>query len=669
MQLLDSIINRDFSRGRIAKSVVADILVPDNAVANSVNVVFDEQIGGARVRKGTTIFANLAYDFAVGQNYQAGISVLAEVRGVNWYAQTYTPGAVEDITVGVRLKMIRTGTSVGNITAQIVATTAGSPNTTVLATSSRDGSEISTVSAAFIDFIFPATVIPADAATVYAIRVSYPAGDGTHFIVWIKDTAGAYAGGGAFSSVNSGASWAAIASNDFQFQVLYGLNTYYESPLGFFVGAVEGVVQSIAIFNVPQTGTGVIFYRDPVTGDYQTSDEEQLDPNARNRIAILNGDIFRVNGEDLMTNSVLNTDGQEWETVNCFTDIDGRSPSLVYVFKNQMIVSGVTGGGVDYASRIWFSSVVDPTLSPFITWSQDPVTGDFIDVNPDDGGVITGFSDASGFLLVFKNNTFYRTDIINKTVDLDNIYNVGAVSQEGIVKCLGLTYFYTGIDIRRTDGGFPEIISRIGISDLLEQVQTPEDVFLETDGLNVYVSFNGITIDGIGYDNATFKFSPRDNSWSVHNYNQQFGVSQLLYEPASDLVQVPIIQTWNGKLLQINDGINDDKGTVDLANNVPVKYFLQTHDLEMGDRSHTKNISDMFVVYMSDGGEGTFLARENDGDYQVILNRLNKRVNVGRNVQLQAEFFTFRWQGEANSMRPLLEGYHLPKVTDLGIIH
>jgi hypothetical protein len=270
---------------------------------------------------------------------------------------------------------------------------------------------------------------------------------------------------------------------------------------------------------------------------------------------------------------------------------------------------------------------------------------------------------------VFKNNTFYRTDIINKTVDLDNIYNVGAVSQEGIVKCLGLTYFYTGIDIRRTDGGFPEIISRIGISDLLEQVQTPEDVFLETDGLNVYVSFNGITIDGIGYDNATFKFSPRDNSWSVHNYNQQFGVSQLLYEPASDLVQVPIIQTWNGKLLQINDGINDDKGTVDLANNVPVKYFLQTHDLEMGDRSHTKNISDMFVVYMSDGGEGTFLARENDGDYQVILNRLNKRVNVGRNVQLQAEFFTFRWQGEANSMRPLLEGYHLPKVTDLGIIH
>src|SRR3990167_2213773 len=45
---------RDFRKGRIAKSAVADSLIPENSVSESQNVNFDQKIGTGVVRFGTT---------------------------------------------------------------------------------------------------------------------------------------------------------------------------------------------------------------------------------------------------------------------------------------------------------------------------------------------------------------------------------------------------------------------------------------------------------------------------------------------------------------------------------------------------------------------------------------------------------------------------------------
>lgn len=658
MQILDPITERDFRRGRISKNVVAQSLVPENSVAESLNVVFDEQIGGARVRKGTTIFANLVYNRGQNQSNLTGASTTAHVFTPNDYAQTYTVIQGEQIAIGFSVKLYRVG-SPGLIVLTLRSTVAGVPDA-IIATGYYDGNTVTTgVGGTFYDIQIPPQFL--NGGDTYAFALACPTGDVANYIVWLKDVAGTFPGGAAYSSGDSGVTWSAIAANDFQFKVYHGVTGYNEEPLGFFIGLFDGTVQkAVAYFVSPSVGGTKTYYYTTTINEWRIANTPDLDDDARNRIAILNDRIFRANGVDAMTSS---EDLATWTTDDCITT-DGVIPALLFVYKNTMLASG----DADFRSRIYFSSLVAPNSNPFITWDTDPDDGDWIDVNPDDGGVITGFSSASGFVIVFKNNAMYRTDVINKIVDLDNVYNVGATSQEAIVKCLGLTYFYSGVSVYRTEGGFPEEISRMGISDFLEQVTNPDDVFLETDGLNVYVSMEDITVNNINYMNLTLKFSPRDESWSVHTYQQRFGVSQLLSDPNQDLVSVPLIQTWNGKITQINSGVGDDKGNIDLANMVAVPYFLETQEKEMGNRAHTKQISDKVVVYTKEGGESQLLIKQDDKDFKTADIQLTRRVNVGaNNINYIAHFFTFRWQGSTSTMRPLLEGYHLPKVTDMGV--
>jgi len=117
-------------------------------------------------------------------------------------------------------------------------------------------------------------------------------------------------------------------------------------------------------------------------------------------------------------------------------------------------------------SSITFSAA----LNTFLTWNVNPSTGDWIDINPDDGGYNTAFQETSTFALVFKNNAMYRLDTVNKSTDPQNIFNIGAVTQEATVACQGLVYFFSGTDIRQTDGGFPQQISRAAVQDIINAI-------------------------------------------------------------------------------------------------------------------------------------------------------------------------------------------------------
>lgn len=282
------------------------------------------------------------------------------------------------------------------------------------------------------------------------------------------------------------------------------------TPLGLsaFVGPGGTINLLLAVFS-----DGTLYYYDPSIGTWTASDQTVLSNTNKSRFAILGGSAFFTNSEDGMMDS---SDGASWGTTN---SISTYKPSIIFRYKGRMLA----GGDQTLPSRIFFSSIVDPTSTPFITWNVDPSIGDWIDINPDDGGRLTGFSESSTFCLVFKDTGMYRLDTVAKTVDAQNIFNVGAISQESIVLCQGTTYYFSGLDIRRTNGGYPEQISR-PIQDFVDAIPRDnwESVCAGTDGVNVYFSIGNVTVNRRNYTNIWLKFSTRDQSWSVHSYAGDF---------------------------------------------------------------------------------------------------------------------------------------------------
>lgn len=376
----------------------------------------------------------------------------------------------------------------------------------------------------------------------------------------------------------------------------------------------------------------------------------------KTRFAVLGGRIFLTNLGGMWSSA----NGVTWGhslTESCIADSDVK-PDLIYRYIGRLVCSG----GQAFPSRVYFSSVISPGTTPFVTWNADYLTGDFIDVNPDDGGHLTGFGETSTFLLVFKNNGFYRMDTVTKTTDPENIYNIGAVSQEGIVSCQGVVYFFSGYDIRQTNGGFPDQISRAGVQDIIDAIPQANwaDVAGGTDGLNVYFSVGDVTLNKNKDNeqtilNCVIKYSPRDQNWSVHSYHDRF---RVFCQFTNTLGRLMYGADMGGRIQSINTGTTD--------NGNAINYELESQDLEGGNRSHLKQISDKLIVYTNNGIDSTIQFRQDGGNIKDVPMKTNQRVNIGRDINLKGNFFNFRWLGESMGTAPVLEGFEIQDITDLG---
>ncbi len=282
--------------------------------------------------------------------------------------------------------------------------------------------------------------------------------------------------------------------------------------LGSFVG--KGGTPNLLLADYSDGANTTKYYYDEDTGVWTASDQTTLDPGATNNYAVLGGRAFSTNNVDGMIDSA---DGATWGTTN---SIGTYKPETIFRYKARLLAST----DPTYPSRVFFSSIIDPSTSPFITWNVDPSTGDWIDINPDDGGYVTGFSETSTFCLVFKSTGMYRLDTLSKTADAENIFNVGAISQKAIVLCQGVCYYFSGQDIRSTNGGYPSQISRAGVQDFIDAIPLANwvDVAAGTDGLAVYFSIGDVTVNHKDYTNVVLKYSPRDQSWSIHSYSNEF---------------------------------------------------------------------------------------------------------------------------------------------------
>lgn len=429
-----------------------------------------------------------------------------------------------------------------------------------------------------------------------------------------------------------------------------------KTPLGLGEFLASGGSTNLLISVFSGASTATIYYYDT---SWHTSGVTNLNNTAKNRFAVLGNRIFRANGVDAMSAS---SDGSSWDTTDCIAT-DSVVPSLLLVTKNRMLASGYSG----FRSRVYFSSIIDPNSSPFITWDTNPDTGDWIDFNPDDGGYVTAFANTSAVSLVFKNNGMYRFNVISKTVDSDNIFNIGAISQECVVNCQGIIYFFSGIDIRQTNGDYPQQISRLGVQDFIDAIPQTNwsSVSAGTDGLNVYFAIGDVTLNTnqnsqVTYTNVELKFSPRDQTWSIHSYAQRHSFFTQFTTSANGRKMVE--SDTSGSVQTVNLGTTD--------NTIPIFYELITQEIEQVSRATNKVVSDKLVVYTNYGLDSKIQVQghtPNAQDFKEVKISLNNRVNVGT-CNTSGEFIKFRWYGESSGQGPVFEGIEIPKVQDQGII-
>ena len=723
--LQDPITQRDFSAGRIAKTAVATALMPNysshtltsavNSVANGINVDFSEVIGSGIVRKGKQNIIQITGTMTDGQAERvSNPGDELRIHDATIQAQTFTPTSGQTTTFAIALKLYFVGSIIGlmspaEVTISLTATSGGKPIPSIINgnTWNFNAGTLTTSTSGQV-YLFPCspgTVLTA--GTTYAIVVQFSNGDSGDYVEWIRNASTTYAGGISQTSTNSGSTW----SNNtgafyFAQEVAVSPNTYNLAPLGNWSFLNANLPKNVLGFEINSSGLneGAIFYYNALTSSWQISNLFTLSSSAKIRFANMDTYVYEANGINLMKSSA--DFGATWTVTNCIFPfavddaaawdsgisyamgdlvsyggffwsslIDSNSnnqpdtspndweklfpiyPSLLIVAGNRLLAGGITA----YPSRIYFSALVDPTTPAGLTWNIDPVTGDFIDVDPDSGGQITGFANTASLTLVFKNNAMYRLNAITKTTDAENIYNVGAVSQEAIANCQGLTYFYSGTGIYQTDGTFPQQISRIAVQDYVDAITDPLQVYSWNDEFNAYFSLGAITVqfgpeDIRSYQNVVLKFSPRDQNWQIFTYNQYLAqTSQFGVPPAKTLST-----EYNGYIAYVNTNTISDDGAA-------IPFDLETQELEFGNRAHTKNISNSIVVYARNGNESAFSVKSNDGDFVSANMTLENRVNVGTDVNFAGEFFTFRWRGEALGSRPIFEGFTLPTITDLGV--
>lgn len=157
-----------------------------------------------------------AYDYNLG--YLTGYDTPDSVFGVNWKAQTFTPGAdinLRKVALYLGVAGVPAATTLG-----VYATAAGLPTGAPMATATVTLTSLSALGAVWVTATFAANVA-LSSGVVYALVLSCPTGGAGTCPRWGYDSGGAtYAGGERCTSGDSGATWAAGAGTDFLFAVL-----------------------------------------------------------------------------------------------------------------------------------------------------------------------------------------------------------------------------------------------------------------------------------------------------------------------------------------------------------------------------------------------------------------------------------------------------------------
>lgn len=208
-------------------------------------------------------------------------------------------------------------------------------------------------------------------------------------------------------------------------------------------------------------------------------------------------------------------DGSTWSTS---TNVSS-APKARYVisYRNRLYLLNLDVSGTSHSSRVAYSSLPDDSYN--ITWDMSS-GGQYFDVSPKDGDVITGVGKNFGRLLIFKENSLYR-------YDTNTLYQfpgaVGTNSHRSIKNVLEWTIYFhkTGIygirynDVFRLSRPVQEFIDGVSAVNL-------DRIAAYVDG-DHYIIFLGDIYNsntGLGVSNCFLDLDVAKMVWREGNFNK-----------------------------------------------------------------------------------------------------------------------------------------------------
>jgi hypothetical protein len=147
------------------------------------------------------------------QTSSGGTTTGTSFTSTSWGGQTFTPAVTGQLTKADFQIFCGTCTTVQNLTVSIRATSGGLPTGADIASTTVPGSTSGSTVTLTANFASPPTLT---AGTVYALLVR-PVSDAGVSYFWIRSSPGTYAGGQRVTTANSGSTWAADSTRDFNF--------------------------------------------------------------------------------------------------------------------------------------------------------------------------------------------------------------------------------------------------------------------------------------------------------------------------------------------------------------------------------------------------------------------------------------------------------------------
>jgi hypothetical protein len=194
--------------------------------------------------------------------YNTGDDSVLAVTDTTWWTQNFTASATYSF-VSAKLLMYRAGASTGTVTISIRATDINNkPTGDVLASGTFDGDTLTTSTTGEWKEIIFSVPLSVTSGTKYAIQVYRSSATST--VYWRYDATGAYAGGQAARSTDSGSSWTVFADVDLMFET-YAFEPEYVDATGNFgitsgFGGVATVIEptlATGSFSISSSFSGV----------------------------------------------------------------------------------------------------------------------------------------------------------------------------------------------------------------------------------------------------------------------------------------------------------------------------------------------------------------------------------------------------------------------------
>lgn len=355
-----------------------------------------------------------------------------------------------------------------------------------------------------------------------------------------------------------------------------------------------------------------------------------------------------------MVNGVDATKIWDGDTAGGFVDTGNAAGAPIGKFIDRFRARVLIAGDPTYPSRLHYSSLPSAATTPVISWNTNVAGGQWIDIDPSDGGDITAIKSTKNVELIFKQNTMYRMYSISQ-LDPDPFASVGTYSQESVVKAEdGNVYFhhpsgfhyYAGGEVKNISKPIIDVVKAISVSNW-EHITG----WSEPQTGSVCWSIGDITLRGVSIPNAVVRYTASSEVWTLYSYPTQF-TAATSYKTASALYS--LAGDDDGNVLLLNTGSTD--------NGTEIFYHLVEHWRKVDNMLSThKSIPKILVAH--EGGTGTNVKYQVGGDDRLDwskgLGQLRKCDTILANAMIEGHKYRLAYSGTSKGEEFTLNGHEV----------